>query len=136
MGTPTPPPSPPGDTCGHCDGILWPAGVTPKFVPVEFKNLVKCAACPYDPPNAKWWFEQNPVLACLWEYVDSLYLMTLLLQAADSILLVTSPEAPPEWFFFTDTADPCEKNFTNEYESCGIEIGSIQGSAIVHWPGP
>lgn len=136
MGTPTPPPSVPGNVCPNCDGVLWPAGATPKFVKLELTGLEKCPASPTDAPNGIWWLEQTAPNSCIWEYRDGLYYMTLLLSADSSVLLVTTPEVPPDWFFFTDTADPCEENFTNEFENCGGQTAAIRGSGIVYWPGP
>ena len=135
MGTPTPPPPVIGDNCVRGDGVLWPAGQTPKFVKLELTGLEKCPLCPIDAPNGNWWVEQDSVQPCLWEWADAHYWMQLFLQAASSILLVTSPEAPPNWYFFNDTAPPLEDNFTNELVVCVGDTGAKNGTGVVHWPG-
>jgi len=135
MGTPTPPPPPPGGVCVHCDGILWPTGVCPQFVRLELTGLEHCPLCPVDAPNGIWWLKQDTANACLWEFIDATYYVSLWLQAASSSLLVTSPESPPAWYFFTHTAGACEENFANSQIACGDRKGSINGTGIIYWPG-
>jgi len=136
MGTPTPPPSPPGDPCGPCDGVLWPVGVTPRFIEVDLWDLVKCPLCPFDPPNGKFWLEQKAADATMWKYEDSAYLITVDLDAVNTYVHATSLTDPPGWQFFVNTRAGCQYAFVNEYVACGGDKGSINGEAHVYWPGP
>ncbi len=135
MGTPTPPPSVPGNDCVRCDNVLWTPGNTPKFVPVTFSELIKCPECPVEPPNGKWWFEQHSGIACYWLYIDSLYYMDLKLDDADCYLFATSPESPPAWVFFYALEPPCATIFNNTRDECVRDTGSINGKGVVGWPG-
>jgi len=135
MGTETPPPSIPGDNCVLCDSVLWTPGNTPKFIKVTFEGLIKCPACPVEPPNGIWWFEQHPAQPCYWLYIDEVYYMDLSLGVADSFLFATSPEAPPAWVFFDSLEALCATIYNNTRVTCGGDTGSINGTGVIEWPG-
>lgn len=136
MGTPTPPVPPPGDPCAFCDGLLWPIGTPPGFLEVDLWDLVKCVGCPIDPPNGKWWLEQQAGYSSHWLYADSLYLIEVWLDAVNSYIIAGSAAGPPWWDFFADTRAGCQYSFVNDWTACGGNVGSINGETYVHWPGP
>lgn len=72
----------------------------------------------------------------MWKYEDSLYLITVDLDAVNTYVHATSPTDPPGWQFFVNTRAGCQYDFVNEYVACGGDKGSIDGEAYVHWPGP
>lgn len=72
MGTPIPEDGnlfEPGIDCNACEPTLWANGMTPKFVKVVFRDIVKCDVNYPDPPNdVLFHLQQNAGDPCLWEW--------------------------------------------------------------------
>lgn len=133
MGQATPPPPVIGDHCAHCDGVLWPAGQTPKFPRVTFSDLVKCPLAVSDPPDGTYVLTQDPVDPCLWEYFDSLFQITLVTQAGPTWVAATGSPPFHGRLYFYDSQGGCASDFVNDYRFCIGNEESRFGTAHVDW---
>lgn len=133
MGLPTEEPPVVSGVCDKCDGIRWPVGQSPKFIHIEFKDLVKCPACPVNPPNAIFVLEQDAAVVCRWLLEDSNWSIAFHLPLATSEIFVTGRGAGAGWNFFLDFGGNCQEDFTNWLDACGGINGAINGTAHVTW---
>lgn len=133
MGQATPPPPIIGDLCVHCNGVLWPAGQTPKHPRVTFADLVKCPLATQDPPDGTYMLTQDAVDPCKWEYSDSHFLITLKTQAGPTWVACTGPPPGHGNNYFYDSQGGCASNFANDYLFCLANIEAHHGTAHVDW---
>ncbi|GAH25418.1 unnamed protein product [marine sediment metagenome] len=126
-----------GDDCL----LAFEAGKTPKYLYARFVNLVKCPDVPPDvhvqPPNDRAFkLTQAPGAPCLWEYdVDPWYIWMEFIEfpAGTRLHILHRPSGDNH---FTNLVDGYIEEgyvFTNEYLVCGLQVGSIDGIAVVTW---
>lgn len=133
MGYPIPPPPVIGANCAVCDGTLWDAGATPRFIHVEFEDLIKCGASPINPPNAIFVLEQDAGDPCKWEYSDVQFLIIVTIVAGQTEITCVGQGVAAGFSYFWDQDAQCTSDFTNMRVVCIAGIGSVRGTAHIDW---
>lgn len=127
MGAPIPVPPVIGSACSCCDNILWGPGATPRFITVEFADILPCPSAPAPAPNGSWIFTQDPSSPCTWRYADADYEMLYFLEPWESDLRCWKTSESDTFYFRNDTGHNCRTGFTNEYINCwaGWNVGML-----------
>lgn len=133
MGIPIIPPPVVSGTCNRCEPLRWPVGESPRFIHIEFEDLVKCPLCPVNPPNAEFIFDTLGQIVCRWVFEDANWIGVFELPLGSSIVVMDGKGPGAGWHFFAEFAGPCDEDFTNAIVACGGNNGSINGTAHVIW---
>lgn len=118
-----------GDPCAVCNGLLWPAGKTPRFMEITFEGLVRCPGGHRDPPDGKYYLEQSLGNPCWWNYSDSFFHMSYRPFLPIPTLTVMCVIHPFERYFHSVPGLACDETFANGIVFCGPTTHSKDGFA-------
>lgn len=132
MGTKTPGPPVIGDYCPECDGVLWPAGETPKFIHAELDGLVRCPEAEVDPPNGTWVLQQFEITPCYFTLETETMRAAIYVHDEGDIIWVYKaiPVVPS---FFMAHFILCESDYDNEQVECLPFYWAKGGTLHIDW---
>jgi len=115
-----------------CDGVLWPAGSTPKLVEVTFEDIEACVIANFPAPNYTFILAQREGVPCGYDYEDAKYKVNYTMSEHWTQLSCWENVAPNR-FFFRETPDAaCELEFDNEFLTCtGANAGKLGTGTVL-----
>lgn len=121
-----------GDYCPECDGVLWPAGETPKFIHAELDGLIDCTGGAVASANGTWVLQQKEATPCYFMLETEIMRAAIYVHTNGEIQWVyrAIPLVP---LFFMAHFVLCESDYDNEIVSCAAGDVAHSGTLHIDW---